>query len=464
MLLQRLLRGRAAVTLSDYINHWLLVGALTLSTIVLIAALRFYQLHAAPAPEMIRKLFHLAGGVLGLSLVWLFDTILPVVVLGLSITGIFFSLRVSEHLREGPGQVLYGVHRDSIGEFCFIISIALLFWLADGNRLLYTIPLLVLAVADTFSALIGSEYAKGYMVGWKCNKTPEGSVAFFLFAFFCTHVPILLWADLPPEESLLIAINISVMLMMAEAASWWGLDNIIIPLTAFFLLRAFIQMDAIELSLHLVFLLALSLFIRFWRNRTTLADDALLGAALMGYLIWAFVDWLWFIPAFALLVLYDLLSEPSPLRGRRVFKFPVILANSCAGFMWLGFYKVSDQPLLFYPYAAAFAANLAIIALVRYLHTHPEKNAATTIALCSGKSLALLVPSIVLFSGLTTRSLVALLFGIFSVIGTLALFYHYQPRITSYPINTRRWIRQAFITTLASFIAAFPYILFLSGE
>jgi len=452
------------MTLSDYVNQWLLVGGLSLGTIALLGVLRLYQLHAAPSPEMIRKLFHLSGGVLGISLVWLFDALLPVVVLGLIIAGIFFSLRMVERLREGPGQVLYEVHRDSIGEFCFILSIGLLFWLADGNKLLYTIPLLILAIADTFSALIGSEYGKACMVGWKSTKTPEGSVAFFLFTFFCTHVPILLWADLPPEESLLIALNLSLMLMMAEAAAWWGLDNIIIPLTSFFLLTAFIKMDATELSLHLAFLLTLSLFIKFWRNRTTLADDALFGATLMGYLIWAFTNWLWFIPAIVLLALYDPLSGPTPLRQRRVFRFPVILANSGAGIAWLALYKASDYHLLFYPYAAAFAGNLAIIGLVRYLHTHPDKSAANAIALSMGKALVLLIPSIWLFSGLTTNSLIALLFCILSVVCALSLFYHYQPKITSYPINSQRWGRQALITSLASCIAVIPYLQPLFGE
>ncbi len=448
------------MTLSDYINPWLLVTALSITTIALLGALRLYQIHASPAPEMARKLLHLCGGILGLSLVWLFDSLLPVLALGLIIAVIFLALRLSRPMHEGPGQVLYEVHRDSVGEFCYIASIVLLFMLADGNKLLYTIPLLVLAVADTFSALVGSEYGKAHMVGWKSTRTPEGSVAFFFFTFFCTHVPILLWADLPPQECLLISINLSIMLMMAEAAAWWGLDNIIIPLTAFLLLSAFIDMGAAELALHLLFLLSLSLFIRVWRNHTTLGDDALLGAALFGYLIWAFINWLWFIPPFALLILYDMLSEPSPLRSRRVFKFPVILANSSGGLLWIGIHVISGYPV-FYPYVAGFAANLAIIMLVRYLHAYPDANPVKTIMLCTGRAQALIIPSVLLFSGITMASLSALVFCSLSVVCALLLFYRYQPMITAYPINTQRWNLQAMITTISSLLAAIPLALSL---
>lgn len=422
----------------------------------LLGVLRVYQVWAAPDPELVRKLFHLFGGLIAVSMIWLFRDIRPVLILSACAAIMFAALRYVPALRRSVGQVLLGVKRDTVGEFCYLAALCLLFWLAKGDKLLYSVPIFVLAIADTAAALIGIEYGKRPLKGWKSSKTIEGSVTFFVAAFFCVHVPLLLWTDTPRLECLMIALNISLMVMMAEIAAWWGLDNIIIPLATYLLLKLFLHLDGVELGGHLAFLLSLSLFIRLWRPYTTLADDALFGAALWGYVAWVMGGWIWIIPPFIVLLAHNTLTEPSPLRRRRVFRFPVVLSHITAGLLWLLIYWPTQEAIYFYPFAAAFAANLAITALVRHRYAYPDMPWAQALAVSTTLGLVVLVPTVLLFGGLTHDSALYLGAGAASVLAALLLFAGTEPRIARYPVGSSRWLRQALVTTATSVLALSP--------
>ena len=151
------------------------------------AGLRLLQVRFKPEPELVRKLFHISGGVLALLLPWLFDRMTPVIVLGAVVAAALVALRVVPKLRNGFGQVLFGVERQTIGELCYLASICLLFGLAGNDKLLYSVPLLILTFADTFAALIGEQYGKLQLNMSGDRKSYEGVLAFFLTAFFCVH-------------------------------------------------------------------------------------------------------------------------------------------------------------------------------------------------------------------------------------------------------------------------------------
>ncbi len=441
------------------LNPWLVAIMAFALAVALLGLLRGYQVVARPEPEMVRKLFHLGGGLLGLGLPWVFRSLLPVLALAAAITLLFVALRIVPTLRNGVGQVLTGVNRKTVGEFSFVASFCLLFWLAKGDKLLYGVPLLVLAVADTFAALVGAEYGKSHYRAWKGHKSVEGSATFFLAAFFCVHVPVLLLTDVPRLESLLIAVDLALMVMMAEAAAWWGLDNLIIPIASFALLKMFLPMPATKLAEHLAFLLSLSLFIRFWRNRTTLADDALFGVALWGYLVWALADRYWFVPPFLLLVTYTTVTRHTPHDYIRVFNFPVALANIAAGLVWLVLYRATGNANYFYPFTAAFAANLAIIALVRLRYAEPDSGLPWAVLISAGKGvLLLLVPSILLMDGIAPVAVLHLLAGTAGVLLAAAIFAAMQPAMETYPVGVGRWLRQVILTIGGSMVALLPHL------
>ncbi len=448
------------MTLSAVLNPWL-VAALTFGlALALLGALRVYQVRARPRPELARKLFHLSGGLFGLSLPWLFDALAPVLALAAAMTGLFAALRTVPALRDGPGQVLAGVRRRSVGEFCFVASFCLLFWLARGDRLLYAVPLLVLAVADTFAALVGAEYGISRFRTWKGRKSLEGSAAFFLAAFLCVWLPLRLFTDTPRLESLFIGVNLALMVMMAEAAAWWGLDNLVIPLFGFALLKIFLPMEAVQLAGHLAFLLAISLFVRLWRSRTTLADDALFGVSLWGYGAWALADWRWVVPPLLVILTYTAVTRRTPHDHFRAFNFPVVLANITAGLLWLLLYRASGlaDGFYFYPFATAFAANLAIIALVRNRHADPGVPLSWALLSAIGKGALLLAPSLLLVDGVTPAAAVNLLVGTVAVVISTAAFALLQPALADYPVGTARWLRQALVTTGGSALVLLPHL------
>lgn len=440
-------------------NPWFMAAALMALMLLFLAVLRAWQVLTHPDPEMVRKVFHLGGGLLALPLPWLFSGPLPVLVLGAASMVLFALLRTIPALRTGPGQVLMAVHRETVGEFCFILSLVLLFLLARDTPLLYGVPLLILAIADTFAALVGAEYGKLHYSNRTGGKSVEGSTAFFFAAFFCVHVPVLLFTDTPRLECLLIGINIGVMVMMAEAAAWWGLDNLIIPLFSYVLLRTFLDLDAADLLQHLGYLTGLALFIHFWRKRTTLASNALFGATLWGYAAWAIADWRWVVPPLIVIIMYTSVTRRTPTDHLRMFDFPVVLANIFGGIIWLLLFWHLQDPRLFAAYAAVFGSDLSIIALVRHRNAHPDVSLGYSVPWSIGKGLLLLIPSIVLFQGLTVAALTSYAGAALAVTVATVLFATIQPRLTHFPVDTARWLRQSMVTTLTSLLALVPALL-----
>lgn len=438
------------------LDPWFAVPAMLAGTLMLLAGLRAWQLHCSPHPELVRKLFHLGGGLFALPLPWIFSSPAPVVVLGAANLALFALLRAVPALRKGPGQVLAAVSRNTVGEFCFVLSLVLLFMLASETPLLYGVPLLILALADAFAALVGREYGKLFYSVSGGSKSVEGSLAFFIAAFFCVHVPVLLFTDTPRLECLLIGINIGLMVMMAEAAAWWGLDNLIIPLFGYALLCTFLNMEAPELLTHLGFLAGLSLFIRFWRKRTTLADDGLFGVCLWGYVAWALAGWQWVVPALILITVYTSVTRHTPDNHVRQFNFPVALANLFGSIVWLLLYRQSGNPALFAPFAAVFGADLAIIALVRHRHAQPGIPLWQSLASSTLKGILLLVVSILLFEGISPAILATIAGGTLAVIAATLLFAFTQPRLEAFPVGSDRWLRQALIAACCSALALVP--------
>jgi phytol kinase len=433
--------------------EWIGVVALLMVVSLLFAGLRAYQIKFRPQPELVRKLFHLSGGLFGLPLPWIFDTFTRVLLLGLLIGGVFVALRFVKGFRSGVGQVLFAVQRESIGELCYLASMVLLFWLAQGNKLLYAVPLLMLALADTAAALVGEEYGKLKIHTAGGGKSIEGAIAFFFIAFFCVHVPVLLWGDTGRVESLLIGINLSLMVMMAEAAAWWGVDNLLVPLWGYMLLKSQIHMDLAGLASDLGFLLVLGIILWRWRNRTTLADDTLCGAAMWGYVVWAVGGWRWTLPPLIQLLSYATITFRSPMDQLRVFPFPVVLAQIAGSIFWLLVFRESEEPALFYPFAACFASNVAIIALVRHKYAMPGIGWRQAIAASVAISMVVIIPSVLVVDGVTLNALLNATACLVAVFLAAAIFYRLQPGLSAFPVDGPRWARQAVIVGVTSTVA-----------
>ena len=226
--------------------NWLGIAIVLAALGGLLGALRLYQKWGKPQPELLRKILHVGMGLVACSFPWLFDGSWPILLLGaLSLVGMV-ALRTVKTLSGSVGTVVSGVGRISFGEIYFPLAIALqwhIFLFESGpfeyRVLLYCIPLLLLTVADAAAALVGVNYGSVRFATADGVKSAEGSLAFFLCAFLCVHIPLLLGSDTGRVETLLIAVLLALVAMLFEAIAWAGLDNLLLPLVGYLLLRIY---------------------------------------------------------------------------------------------------------------------------------------------------------------------------------------------------------------------------------
>jgi phytol kinase len=178
-------------------------------------------------------------GLMALALPAMFANNWPVIVLSAMTMLAMTALRKIASLRNRLGLVICGVERRSLGEFYFPLGVGSVFCLSNGDRVLYSIPVLVLALADAAAALVGEHYGRlRFRVIGGC-KSVEGSLAFFAVSFLSVFLSLLLFKS--QGEAALIALGVSSALTIVEALAWRGNDNALIPVCGFFLLRMMVS-------------------------------------------------------------------------------------------------------------------------------------------------------------------------------------------------------------------------------
>ncbi|MEX1021231.1 MAG: hypothetical protein WDZ49_16340 [Litorilinea sp.] len=357
---------------TDITANFIKIGFLAACVVGLMLLLSVYQKRQNPHPEWVRKLMHLGAGAIALSLPWMFTDKWPVVVLSLLAAGGMFAVTTLTALRSNLGAVTGGVFRRTLGEICFPLGAGVIFLLADGDWLLYTIPILILTFADAAAALVGVFYGMHHYTTSDGLKTWEGSAAFFLMAFLCTLIPLLLFTEIGRVELLLIALLMAILSMLLDAVAWWGLDNFLIPVLSFLLIHEYIGLSGPVLTVQLAITVVMLVAVMFWRTRTTLNDSAILVTVIYGYLCWNLADWRWIVPPLVLLTSYNFLSPPDVAPSERPYTVQVVLSVGAAGLFWLMLVNITQIGGLFYPFMLTFAAQLAMIGSSRHLRAAKE--------------------------------------------------------------------------------------------
>lgn len=466
---------------------WLSIALVLMTLGGVVATLHQWQRRASPNPELVRKLLHIPMGLMTLSFPWLFDAVLPVLVVGSLAIATLLALRYYAPLASRFGQVLGGVKRRSWGEIYFPISVMLLFALTPQQPLLFCIPILILTIADAVAALIGTYYGHYRYTATEGQKSAEGSIGFFTATFLSVHIPLLLFSSTGRAESVLIGLILGLLVMLLEAIAWQGLDNLLIPLGSFLLLTTHLEMDLAALGVHLAVVIGLSLLVWSWHDRTTLNDSALLGAILVGYFCWAIGGWPWLIAPLTLLISYPFLiyrvfplqaslsaSEQqrmewlpveldpgqapwNPPHWQRVHNVHAVLSVTTAGLVWLFMYRLTNAPGLIYPYTLAFAANLAIIGIAglpgdRYW----SRDRVQWVAVYALMSWLLLYTPVVVMDAFSQPAVVRAGVGLVSISGVAIAYYVIQPRLRHQDSSTSQWICRIFYTLLGSLMALWP--------
>lgn len=415
-----------------------LMGAFVVLLLALIAAHRVWRLPA----EISRKIVHAASGLLTLTFPFVFDVLWPVLLLTVGSALILGVLKFVPAARRRFGGVTSGVRRTTLGELYFPLSVALLFWLnLGGPPLLFVVPILVLTVADTMGALVGVRYGQHQFTG--AAKTLEGSVAVVIAASFCIHIPLLLWTAVGRLETVLMALTLSLLVMLLEGSAWRGLDNLFIPIGGFFLLRAYLPLDAPALLARSLVTVGLVLAVVVARRSSTLVDDSLLAGAFLCYVTWALAGWPWLVPPAMLFVSYAWFSPRTRENSRRIHGLAVIGAVWSGAMLWLALALVLDEDRLLYPFTIVFACHLAIFGLSRLAYANPRRSLGGLTLEAVTKSWVLLFVPFVVLGGATIEHLQLAALAIMGIAGATLMFVRSQRGIRDTPVDRGRWIRQA---------------------
>jgi phytol kinase len=325
--------------------------------------------------------------------------------------------------------------------------------------ILYCVPLLMLALADAAAALVGVHYGYLRYSTSEGVKSTEGSLAFFLCSFFCVHVPLLLATDTGRAQTLLIALLLAFLATLFEAVAWAGLDNLVLPLVAYVLLKKYLNLSVEELSGRLAFTATFLIFVLLYQRRTTLVGSALLGACLVGYLSWSVGGWHWFLPPLLVFLGYKLLTPTLPDENRREHNVHAVVCVAAAGLLWLCLSGLFEQPGLIYLFTLTFAAQMAIIVVVRMGARYPGLPcpALLTLAILQGW-LLLFVPFMLL--EWSSTCLLCTLGALPGVALAAVGFYYTQPCVRACPTNTARWLRQGILGGVGSLMGLVPMYLF----
>jgi phytol kinase len=109
----------------------------------MMAGLRAWQRLGSPQPETTRKALHIGVGAVAMALPWVFASPGPIVARCALVAVAMWVARRLPALR----GVVCVVERESWGDICFPVAVAVTFVAARGKELLYAVPTLTLADA-----------------------------------------------------------------------------------------------------------------------------------------------------------------------------------------------------------------------------------------------------------------------------------------------------------------------------
>ncbi len=198
--------------------------------------------------EVQRKLIHMGTGLYALTLPWLFPDRWPVYMLiGITLV-VLLLLRLPRFSKVGLGATLHGIERKSYGDILLGLSIGVSFFLAQGDALLYVLPIAVLTLADAAAALVGTAYGTKLFQVEESHKSVEGSVVFFIVTLLIAVVSLMLLGDLPVLNILALSLMIAAFGTLVEAQSWRGFDNLFLPLGLLVFLSAHTNSSLTQLA------------------------------------------------------------------------------------------------------------------------------------------------------------------------------------------------------------------------
>lgn len=232
----------------------LLLGVL----FIVIKTLSHIPLTSDQTQEYVRKTLHVSMGSICLSFPWIFQSGLVVSLLAFLSTSILWAIRYCKgFFLSKMKSVICSNSRLSYGEFYFPAAVAITFILSGGEPLLYTVPIAILTFADASSALFGIKWGRHPFKYLPFKKSYEGSLAFFLVSFIVSVIGLAAFSDIDTRFILMISAMVAVFTTLIEALCPIGLDNLMVPLGALFILKTHLPLSQEDLVFRLLAMMAL---------------------------------------------------------------------------------------------------------------------------------------------------------------------------------------------------------------
>ncbi|MBI4346150.1 MAG: hypothetical protein HY553_04805 [Elusimicrobia bacterium] len=190
-------------------------------------------------PEWVRNLAHACTSLLALTYPAVLKEGWAVVAMCGVILAHVLAIREWRPAKDHFGVILGGLEATSWGDIFLPVAIAATFFLAQGDWILFSVPVLILALADPVAAVVGNRFGKLRYPTLEGTKSFEGSGAFFAVAFCSAFAMLAAFS----ETSLPVAASISAALGLAatlvECVTWRGIDNLTVPIASCLVLQAF---------------------------------------------------------------------------------------------------------------------------------------------------------------------------------------------------------------------------------
>lgn len=313
--------------------------------------------------ELIRKILHIGSGFGGLALPFIFEKKSSVMILGVIFLAVLISIRLIKNRISGFRKVLKTKNRKTFGDIYFIISILGLWIVSSEDKIMYSLPLIILMFSDAFAALIGEFYSKYKFDTGFGTKSVEGSVTFFLTTYFICINFFLFFSNIKSINIVLVSLLLSILAMILEMISWNGLDNIFVPLFVYLFLKLNLYLTARELMYKLWVIVMLLIIIILNRKKTTLTKVAQTASLFFLYIVMIIGGIKWVVPP---LIMYLGYYHFTPkVRGQVKDSLKGLLAIAFTTSMWLALSIVMDKNKMFLIYIFSFSLFFGIINLIR---------------------------------------------------------------------------------------------------
>ena len=201
--------------------------------IILFTITEIFYLRKKVDAEYTRKFIHIISGLISMSFVLLFQTILPVLTLS---GGFAILLYVSKYYKFLKS--IHGIKRSSQGSILFpiVISICFYAYLEIDNPIYYYLPLILMILSDPIAALAGFLYPiKKYKNGSEF-KSMGGTSAFFISATILSILFISRFSELDLWQTAGFSLIIGGVSATVEGLSKKGFDNLLIPVSTIIVL------------------------------------------------------------------------------------------------------------------------------------------------------------------------------------------------------------------------------------